>query len=196
MTTPGATKFYRTAVQRAVQNQTFQVGPGACLEWLPQETLLFDRSRSRLSTRVNLDSGAAFMGWEILCLGQPALERRFEPGALSAGLAVWQDDRPLFLDRLDLSCDQDLDSPAGLRGCSVTGTYLAAPVSPDLFDRARKAVDTPDALMGMTLLDNLLVARYLGNDPNTARRIFVEIHRILRPELAGRPLCLPRIWNT
>jgi len=62
ITTPGATKFYRSAGPEAVQQTRIRVADGATLEWTPQETILFDRSLSRIDTLVDLEPGARFLG--------------------------------------------------------------------------------------------------------------------------------------
>jgi urease accessory protein len=80
ITTPGATKFYRSAGPEAVQQTRIRVADGATLEWTPQETILFDRSLSRIDTLVDLEPGARFLGWEITALGRPAARAPFAAG--------------------------------------------------------------------------------------------------------------------
>jgi len=70
LTTPGAGKWYRSAGAWARQHLSFDVAPAASLEWLPQETIVFDGARADLRTEVQLQSDAVFIGWEILCLGR------------------------------------------------------------------------------------------------------------------------------
>ena len=49
---------------------------------------------------------------------------------------------------------------------------------------------------GVTLLPGVLLARYIGDSSEAAKRYFVELWRRLRPALAGREAVEPRIWRT
>src|SRR5688572_28176453 len=72
LTTPAAAKWYRTSGPEASQQASVRAGPGACVEWLPQETILYDGSRTRIDTTVALAADATFIGWDIVCLGRTA----------------------------------------------------------------------------------------------------------------------------
>src|SRR5262249_43518141 len=80
VTTPAAGKCYRSDGRVSEQKQTLRVAAGSSLEWLPQENIVFDGSCVRLSTRVELEEGASFVGWDVLCLGRPASGERFTRG--------------------------------------------------------------------------------------------------------------------
>ena len=82
ITTPGAGKWYRSSGPEALQSIDFTVGCGATLEWLPQETIVFDGARSRMETRVRLAADSRYIGWEILCLGRRAAGERFTQGSI------------------------------------------------------------------------------------------------------------------
>src|SRR4051812_15146446 len=96
VTTPAAGKVYRSGDGRhALQRQRFTVAADASLEWLPQETIVFDRARVELDTRVDLAGNATFMGWEILCLGRSVGGEPFRSGRCRQRLELWRDGRPL-----------------------------------------------------------------------------------------------------
>jgi urease accessory protein len=80
ITTPGAAKLYRSLGPTAEQTQRLRVAAGGSLEWLPQENILFPGAQARLRTELDLEPGAAFIGWEVQCLGRPAIGERFETG--------------------------------------------------------------------------------------------------------------------
>ncbi len=77
LTTPAATKFYRSDGAPSVQRQTLRVAAGAALEWLPLDTILFGGSRALIETDVVLAPGARFIGWEQLSLGRPLSGDRY-----------------------------------------------------------------------------------------------------------------------
>ena len=197
ITTPGATKWYRSAGPAAHQTQVLRVAADGALEWLPHETILFPGARAVLTTRIELAAGARWIGWEVLSLGRPAIGERFASGMLDLSLDLRRDGVPLILDRLRLEQATGLDGPTGLRGFPVTGTLVATGAGPaDLAAvRAGCPVDqsTP---WGATLLSDLLVVRVLATGTEPVRRLFVLIWSILRPSLLGCPACPPRIWGT
>ncbi len=197
LTTPGATKFYRSGGRRAVQNQHLHIDDGALLEWFPQDNILFPGAEAVLDTRVDLAPSARFMGWEIICLGLPASSKRFTGGSLQTRLALYRDARPLLLDRLRVQAEQDLDRCIGLRGFPVSATFIATNGTTDMLPPLRELVPPEEeALYGVTLIDELLVARYLGHSTFAAHKLFTDIWSVLRPKIADRCACAPRIWAT
>jgi urease accessory protein len=196
VTTPGATKFYRSGGKPAGQHQRLTVH-GGVLEWLPQEVIFFPGADASSSTEVRLDDGGVFLGWEIFCLGLPSRKELFEKGRLHSRFAIYRAGRPIFLDRLRVAGRGDLDSVVGLRGRPVTGSFIASGVGRELQDELRELLpQATGGLAGLTVLDDLLVARYLGESTGEARDIFQRLWSWLRPRLLGRPACLPRIWAT
>jgi urease accessory protein len=202
ITAPAATKVYRSDGRTSRQVQTLRASAGSTVEWLPQETILFEGARAHLSTRVDLSGSAAFIGWDILCLGRPACGERF--GASSScrqRFELWRDEQPLVLERTRYDGDTQ-DAAWGLRGASVTGTLLAA--GPTLTDEAKSAllqalralpVHT-GGLSSVSEVNGVLVLRYLGNGVEHARILFEKAWHILRPGILGRRACPPRIWST
>ncbi|MEF1291406.1 urease accessory protein UreD, partial [Vibrio sp. M260118] len=65
ITTPGATKFYRSDHKYAVQKQVLRVQQGAQLAWLPQENIFFPNAHAQIDTEVHLEKDAQFWGWEM-----------------------------------------------------------------------------------------------------------------------------------
>ena len=197
VTTPGATKFYRSGGAEASQRQHLSIDAGGSLEWFPQENIFFPGARADLDTRVYLESGARFMGWEIHCLGRPAIEERFHRGELSLQMRIFRDGAPLLLERLPVSKREGLSGAASLRGFPVAASFLAAGVTGELQESVRNLLaERHRAIAGATLLDDLLVVRYLGASTEAVRGLFVDIWTLLRPALTGRAACPPRIWST
>lgn len=197
LTTPGAAKFYRSSGARAEQAQRLMVEAGGVLEWLPQEGIVFPGARLRLTTEVDLEPGARFMGWEVLSFGRPAIGERFHCGVADLGLSVRRAGVPLLLERLRLSDGEGLDAVSGLRGHPVSGTLVASGAEKGDLEALRDGRH-PDAglLWGATLLDDLLVVRCLAGGVEPVHRLFRSIWGILRPRLFGAPVCPPRIWAT
>ena len=196
ITTPGATKFYRSGGRPASQRQYLQVR-GGTLEWFPQDNIIFPGAEAEIATEVHLTDNANFIGWEVLGLGLPTRGELFDRGRLASSFVLYRDGVPLFFERLVVEDKSDLESPAGLRNRPVTGTMLATGVEASWLEEVNETVSTGgDRLLGMTLLDDLLVVRYLGAATFEARELLEKIWSMLRPRLLGRPPCPPRIWRT
>ncbi|MCK6389332.1 MAG: urease accessory protein UreD, partial [Zoogloea sp.] len=88
LTTPGAGKWYRSAGADASQTLELQVADGACLEWLPQESIVFDGARARMDTRIALAADSRLMAWDILCLGRAAAGERFGSGRVDLACRI------------------------------------------------------------------------------------------------------------
>ncbi|MBM4202088.1 MAG: urease accessory protein UreD, partial [Gammaproteobacteria bacterium] len=71
VTTPAAGKFYRSASGLARQSVSLRVADGASLEWLPQETIVYQGARVRSRITIELEAGARFVGWDVVALGRP-----------------------------------------------------------------------------------------------------------------------------
>ncbi|MGD8589975.1 MAG: urease accessory protein UreD [Chromatiales bacterium] len=196
LTTPGASKFYRSAGPQAQQRQILEVNSGT-LEWLPQENILFPGARLRLETEIRLDATARFIGWEIHCLGRPVIDERFEPGQALFDLVLRREQTPLLIDRWRIESPGDLSGAAGLRNHPVVGSWLASNADRQDLELARAAVtQSKQGVIGLSLLGELLVARYLGDSTEEARQLFQRLWRTTRPLLLGRDACPPRIWAT
>lgn len=200
LTTPAATKLYRSAGARAYVRQTLHVAAGAWLEWLPHETIAFSAAQAELTTRVELQPGARFLGWEVLCLGRPAAAERFDRGEVRQRIEIVMGDKLAYCERGSYAAGSDVLSAAwGLRGQPVTGTLIAAGVDVSQhIDELRLAygvVEGP-ALAAVSCIGDVCVARYLGPSTEQARGCFLKLWEVLRPLVCGVPAVAPRIWAT
>jgi urease accessory protein len=206
LTTPAATKVYRTAGPPAAQECTLSVARGGVVEWLPHETILHDGADITLATRVHLGSGARFLGLDLLCFGLPARasEVGFARGRCRQQLEVWRDGRPVLLERGRFDGDGPVHGARwGLAGAPVLGTFIASPApaaSADLLAslRARAAELPPGELAAATLLgdEDALVCRYVGASAERARTFLRAAWADARPTLLGRAASPPRVWAT
>jgi urease accessory protein len=200
ITTPGAAKAYRNVCKTSQLQQHFNVS--GTLEWLPQETILFNESRVASQSVFNLQADARLLLWEVQCFGRPAGDLPYSKGAANFGITVNRLGRPLYADRLELSGGSDfMSAPWGLHNFTALGALLAYPADEALCAAVRDQLNQwtgagAHAKAGVTLLNGLLVVRVLDDQAQNIRKRFVEIWRSIRPELVGRSACVPRIWNT
>ena len=198
LTTPGAGKWYRSAGARSRLVQRIRVDADGVCEWLPQESIVYDRALGDLVSEVDLAAGAVYVGMEMLCLGRTGSGERFLAGDLALTTRIRRDGLPVWLERGRLQGGGALlASPAGLAGQPVTGTLVAvAPAfPPGLLESCREL--QPEAGEGaVTQLPGVLVARYRGPSCEPGRAWMAALWQRLRPALIGRPGAPPRIWNT
>lgn len=186
LTSPGAAKWYRAACP-ARQTLEIHLEPGATLEWLPQESIVFAGAQAELETRIQLRGDARLFYWDMVALGRPASGERFASGHFVAALDIRRDDRLLWHERQRIDGgDRLLDSPIGLAGHPVLATLVASgEIDTDLLQRCRAL---PCAGRGnlSQLPGGLLVARCLADEALHARAWLIELWRLLRPALLGR----------
>jgi urease accessory protein len=195
LTTPAATRFYRAGPHpRATLHQ--QLNVRGSLEWLPQETIVFDGARARSTTRVDLSGEARFLGWEIACLGRPANDETFRCVELHQDFLLYRDGAPVLLDRLRLAGDSPaMAAPWGLDGAQAMGTLLMYPAH-DLDLAPLRALGGRDTRHAMSVVDDVLVCRALAPQAEALRHLFSALWQSLRASLLGRAAVAPRIWAT
>lgn len=202
LTTPGAGKWYRSAGAPGRLTHRIAVADGALCEWLPQEAIVFDGAIGESRTEVELAATAGFIGAEVLVFGRTASGERFSRGRLTLETRIRRAGRTLWLERGRIDGGGALlDSPIGLAGAPVCGTLLVASArfedgSADDLLAACRAIEVEHGEAAVTRLPGLLVARYLGDGAQAARRWLSALWQVLRPALAGVPMATPRIWNT
>ncbi|UOA10089.1 urease accessory protein UreD [Methylobacter sp. S3L5C] len=194
VTTPAAGKFYRSTGELARQSVTLTVAAGAALEWLPQETIIYEGARVASELRVNLESGARFIGWEVLVLGRPAANEGFTVGQACMSWQIFRADELFYRERLKLDAQAFL-ARWGLNGHSACGTMFACPASVVQLEAVQQLIGET-AGRGVTLIDDLLICRALDTRADRLRGFFQQVWAALRPDVLQRKACEPRIWAT
>lgn len=200
LTTPGAAKMYKSAGRRAAQRVTLRAAARSTLEWLPQETLVFDAAEGTLALSVEVDSGSLAIAWEVITLGREAMGERFARGVLDTVLEVRIDARPVLIERGRVEGGSAwLDSPVGWAGARTSATFVAAgrAIDDELLEACRDTIGPWTPRAGVSrLAPSCLVGRYLGSTPAEARAAFGALWALLRPRLTGRAASPLRIWAT
>jgi len=202
VTTPGATRFYRSESEAAVQRARVHVADGARLEWLPMEALCYSGCRAENRLTLSLAPGAQVLGWDVTALGLPAAGEPFVAGSLLQHLEVeggW-----LERGHIEASDARLMDGPLGLAGqrCVATLFFAAgAPIDAALRERAlesaRALIDQHPLRVqaGATSPDAaLLVVRVLAPVVEPAMQLVRSVRNAWRAvmwDLAPHP---PRTW--
>ncbi|MDB9539420.1 urease accessory protein UreD [Anabaenopsis tanganyikae CS-531] len=197
ITTAAASKIYRSNGLQARQNINIQIDAGACLEWLPQETIIFNGAIYRQDLRVELAPGASWLGWEITRFGRTARGEKFFQGEWRSHTEIWQEGLPLWIDRQWLPGSEEVfHSPHGLAGQPIVGSlvWVGNPISGETLAKMRNLwVGTGD--IGMTQLQNGFLCRYRGTSTSEVRNWFTAIWQLLRVSVLNRSSCVPRVWQ-
>ena len=124
VTTPGATRFYRSAGEPAVQRSAISLAAGARFEWLPLEAICYSGCIAENRLTLDLADGAEMIGWDVTALGLPAAQLAFQRGSLLQHLEL----RGRWLERGRIAAEDALllDGPLGLAGHRCFGTLFFA----------------------------------------------------------------------
>lgn len=176
----------------ALVRNRLHVAAGACLEWLPQETILFDRCAVDRRLDVELADDAWFLGVELLVFGRAAMGEQVLHARLRDAIRVRRGGRWLLHDAVRLEGEVD----AALRRATIGGGARAVATLVHLAPGAEAALDAVRAAMaeavdeaGASAWNGMLVARILAADAAALRRAVIVALQVLR---APRPL--PRVW--
>lgn len=204
VTTPGATKFYRSDERIAVQTQHLVVEAGAVLEWLPQENIFFPDSHAKVNSRIDLHGDAQFMGWEIHCFGRPALNETFSLGQLRGKTEIFHDGQRLLTEQLKLDGGDTLFLRSGLQSFPMVASFYISNglnICDDLalFEHLQTFIadlQHETLVLGITHIERLIVVRALGHWSEEIIHAFGLVWQQVRIHSTGRKPDLPRIWAT
>ena len=202
VTTPGATRFYRSAGDTAHQSASLTLAAGARLEWLPLEAIAYRGCIAENRLQLALAPGAEAMGWDVLALGLPAAGQAFDHGRFHQHLEL----PGVWLERglIDAADGALLDGPLGLAGHRVLGTlWFAAgvPLTPGrrdaLLEAARDALGDDPLVAGATSPHApVVLLRALADRVEPLMAAFVRVRAAWRRVAWALAEERPRIWQT
>jgi urease accessory protein len=199
LTTPGAGKWYKSNGLLARQQLQFSVADEAILEWLPQETILFDAAEVRMNTQVQLAGNARYVGWEVLCFGRRAAGEQFNSGRWQQRVEIFRHDVLIWGDYADVAGgDSIFKSAVGMAGRSAVGRLVIAAgiTPPEVLEQCQAINAAGNDLFAVTALPDIFLATCLSDSAESVREYFSKLWKILRPWYADVPAQRPRIWNT
>ncbi|NHB56577.1 urease accessory protein UreD [Acinetobacter sp. 194] len=205
VTTPGAGKWYKTNLKKAHQHIDIQVEDHAVFEWLPQETMLFNGALAHSETQIHLAQTASFIGWDMLVLGRQAREEKFTQGLYHNQFKLYRNNTLLVADTLRFQGnDRFLTSCLGMNRHAVMASFWAVPpigmrdlnILEQQLDVIRDLIMRMQAPVTLTVLDDVVCARYLGDDVRACHDAFAAIRARLRRYWFKLDEEFPRIWRT
>lgn len=196
-----AEKVYRSDGAESRVRTALAVGPGGWLEYLPQETILFQDARFRRATQIDLAEGAGLMAGEMLVFGRIAHGERMTHGLARDEWRVRRAGRLVWADALHLEgrFAEVFARSSGFDGATACATFVhAGPGAAARLDDARALLDRTaggPVRAGATTVGGILVARWLAVEPLALRRAFGGFWAAFRRIAAGLPAKLPPLWH-
>ena len=203
VTTPGATRFYRSQTGLATQQVHAHVAEGARLEWLPLEAIAYNACDALNRATFALAPGSELMTWDITALGLPAADLPFEQGLFRQHMeipGVWLERGTLSASDLRL-----MNSPLGLAGQRCMATLVFAAGSAIAAERSERALACARELLEASPLrlsagatsphPQVIVLRALAPVTEPALQLLRQVWAAWRQEMWGLPGTVPRLWN-
>jgi urease accessory protein len=189
-----AEKIYRASSGTAQVRTRLTLESGAQGEWLPQETIFFDRAALDRDTQVSLMPDSDFLGVESVVLGREAMGESVTQGALRDAWRIHRGGRLVYADVVAVEGDiaSRFARSAIADGARAFATILhVAPEAERKLEAVRAAIDNlEDAQAGASSWDGLLAVRVLARD---GEALLTAVRRALEPLREGR--ALPRVWK-
>jgi urease accessory protein len=209
ITTPGATRFYKTLGEPALQRTRLTLDDGARLEWLPLENIAFSGCIAENRLQLQLAPTAEVIGWDVTALGLSAAKKPFERGEFTQHLELLSSSgsHSPWLERGRIAADDErlLQSPLGLAGHSAIATLFFIAGSPipvrarELFlSQSREVADTHSlrSTTGITCPHaQVIVLRALAHDSEAAMNLCKQVRGVWRKLAWGLEDEKPRIWT-
>ena len=189
-TTQTAERAYRSTSGIARMSVDLTVGEGAHLEWLPQETILFDRAQLRRRTQITLAADATCLMAEAVVLGRAAMGETVTALDFHDWRQVQRGDTAVHLEAFYLNAARLAAGTAGLDGARAFATVvMVAPNAADALVPVRAALGCAQVRAAASAIEDRLVIRLMASDGWPLRRKLAEILTLLR----RAPL--PRVWQ-
>jgi urease accessory protein len=203
VTTPGASRFYRSDGELALQDVRVRVEAGARIEWLPLEALYYSGCRAENRLMLDVAPGAELLGWDVAAFGLPQAAQPFVRGSVLQHIEL----HGHWLERGRIAAEDSrlMDGPLGLAGhrCLgslfyVAGADVARARRDQLLDAAREVMAAHPLVtaVGATAPGpRVVVVRVLAPLVEPALQLLKAIRRAWRPILWSLPGLEPRGWT-
>jgi urease accessory protein len=190
VSTAAAEKIYRTIEPATVVDVKLAVGAGGRLAWLPQETILFDRSRLRRSIEIDLAEDAQLLLAEAIVFGRTGMGESVDDSSVRDRWRLRRDGQLIHAEamRLDGAVAAKLGEPAVAKGGVAIATVMIVPGDEAAVTCVRALEKKFRGEVGVSAWNGLAVVRFCAADGAALRRDLVAVLSALR---GGR---LPHCW--
>lgn len=202
VSTPGATRFYRSEGPEAAQRIRIQLEPGSRLEWMPLESIAYPNCNAYNEVNIQMAPGAQILVWDVIALGLPNTDQPFQSGSIHQRMQL----NDVWLEQGYINAAETLlmDSPAGLAGHRCLGTLILGSGSAISRNDKEAWLDVVRSVLPSTLQpvaaaatcpnDHVLVVRVLGPVVEPVMQVLQRAWAQLRQTAWGLAAPYPRIW--
>lgn len=198
VTSQAAEKVYRSLGDDARIETRLAVAREARAEWLPQETILFDRARVRRRMEIDVETGGSLLACEAFVFGRTARGEVVTEGFLHDAWRVRYGGRLVWADalRLDGAIAARLACGAITNGARAVASVLhIAEDAGRRLELARTLMQGARSRAAATCIGPVLIARFLAPDGAVLRRDLTAWIAGFRAGACGLPARLPRVWS-
>ncbi|MBF2720786.1 urease accessory protein UreD [Psychrobacter sp. NG254] len=147
----------------------------ARLEWLPQESIIYNEANMHATSRFQLKDSSSLLTWEISVFGRQAYDEQFLQGYYHTGLNIYRESKVIVAERVaQLAQSRWFTSRLGLAGQHIYGSFWAVPSLSDVHQKplsSSKARETTETAQATT---KQALTRYLDSTILTLRQAITE----------------------
>ncbi|MBS27940.1 MAG: urease accessory protein [Alphaproteobacteria bacterium] len=196
-----AEKVYRSTGADVRIDMRLSVAADGWLEWLPQETIVFDSARLRRRAELDVAPGGRLLAGEMIVFGRAAMGEVLQDGLVHEAWDVHRGGRLVWADAVHLDGDvtNTLTAAAGFDGAAAFASMVyAGDDAAALLPSARAGLDAVtadrDLRCAATCVGDVLIVRWLGRDARRLRDTYGKFWADFRHRIAELPAAMPRLW--
>ncbi|MBE7635344.1 urease accessory protein UreD [Sneathiella sp. P13V-1] len=199
VTGQAAEKIYKSLGDEVLVTADLEVLAGGFLEWMPQETILFNQSHLIRRNKVHLHPDAFFLGLEANVFGRTAYGEVVRDITLSDGWEIYEQGRLIWFDRFKVDGDAEalFKKPTLLDGAIAAGTVIIYGTDVESYIETLRDLSLEmDSRIGVTALEsNLVIARVMNKDAAIFRNNLIRLLQKVRELKTGAEVPLPTVWK-
>lgn len=196
ITTPGATKYYKSSGQSSLVKQDFYVDEDASIEFLPAQNIFYKGTKTRVYTTFHLKKNAAFAFRDISKCGLEDENEPFSDSSFLNVIKVETDGEIQFIDSTLIDGNDDYYGIASLCSNPYLGTFICKKVSESTLEKIKDFLSGRDFIFAAGIIKDFTVLRFSGKKNEVIENAIVRVWEMTREENTSLAPCLPRIWST
>lgn len=192
ITTPSASKFYKSNGKIANIKLKIYLEKDTFLEWLPQNNIFFPNSLVNIENNFFIHSQSKIILWETFCFNN-FRNKKNNKSNITSSIKIWKKKFILLNEKIRLI----QGNLSILFNKQILSMLIAIPADMNILKSIRKFNNiNKNIIIGSTLIEDILIIRIIGNDNILIQKTMHSIWKKLRVKIMGVKPCIPRIWFT
>lgn len=190
LTTQTAERIYKSLGDYGRIDTTFTLEENAALDWLPQETILFEQAALKRKITIDMDNSASALILEPIVMGRKAMGETVQECFMSDHWRITRGGRLAYADALRINDPTALSGAATLGGNRAFATLVyVAPDAESRLDQMRALLNFEAVSAATSAWNGCLVTRFIAADAQPLRAALISTLTQFR----AHPL--PRVWH-